>query len=252
MIAALFQDEIFTFICSNQWSFRNLNVKKFEAELVNQFATLLAKLPWSNEQGCGECPACLDRLNNGFLIPEMNDPKKARCQNRAYLANKCRQYIADQIAGDSELVLIAHGSGNCRIEDSGDPLYGANIIAPGLWTECKASKGGKKAIAIDTGAEVYVKVSKPKKTGKNGENSPELTATEDITAGKTKTLAERKAAKHKQRQRRAISKLIAFIETFNYTIPDRKTLFLLIDCRGIGESLGARYDHDERKYHNEF
>jgi hypothetical protein len=245
------QEEIFAFVCGNQWSLRSLSIKKFEAELVNQFATLLAKLPWGNEQGCGECPACLDRLNNGFLIPEMNDPKKALCQNRVYLADKRRQYIADQVAENPELVLIAHDPGNCQIEDSSDPLYGANIIAPGLWTECKASKGGKKAIAIDTGAEVYVKVSNPKNSGKNGEKSSELTATEDITAGKTKTLAERKAAKHKQRQRRAISKLIDFIGAFNYTIPDRETLFILIACRGIGESLGGHYDYEERKYHNE-
>ncbi len=251
------QAEIFNFTCSNQWTLRHLNVKKFEAELVSQFAALLSKLPWNKdgfEQGCGECPACLDRKNNGYLFPELNDPKKARCQNRAYLAHKRRQHIADQVADNTELVLIAHDPGNCKIEDSGDPLYGANVIAPGLWTECKASKGGKKAIIIDTanaGTEVYVKVSKPKKSGKNDENSSELTTTEEITAGKTKTLAERKEVKHKQRQRRAISKLIDHIGTFNYTIPDRETLFILIACHGIGESLGACYDHEEHKYHNE-
>ena len=248
------QNEILSYICGNHWNLRNLSVKRFEAELVDQFATLLAKLPWNgngSEQGCGECPACRDRLNNGYLIPEMNDPKKARCQNRAYLANKRRQFIADTVKNDPEVILVSNYAENCKIEDSGDPLFGANVIEPGLWTECKPSKSGKKAIVIDTGTEVCVKVSKPKKSAKSGEAASELTATEEVTAGKTKTLAERKAAKHKQRQRRAISKLIDFIGTFNYTIPDRETLFILIACRGIGEALGGHYDYEERKYYNE-
>lgn len=246
------QNEILSYVCGNHWNLRNLSVKKFEAELVDQFATLLAKLPWGkDEQGCGECSACLDRKNNGFLFPELNDPKKARCQNRAYLAAKRRQYIADMVKNTPEIILVSNYSENCKIEDSGDPLYGANVITPGLWTECKPSKGGKKAIVIETGTEVSVKVSKPKKSAKSGEAASELTATEEVTAGKTKTLAERKEAKSKQRQRRAISKLIDFMGTNEYTIPDRETLFILIACRGIGEALGGHYDYQERKYHNE-
>jgi hypothetical protein len=248
------QEQMINYVSWNHYQLRNLSIKKFEATLNAEFSTLLSKLPWNKdgaEQGCGECPSCKDRNNGGFLFQEMNDPKKARCQNKEYLAGKCRQYIAEQVRENPDLVLIAYEHNNCKIEDAGDALYGVNIVPPGLWTECKPStKGSKKAIVIDSpqaGSEVNVKVSKPKKSSKPGENSSELTASPEITTGKTKTLAERKEAKHKQRQRHAINKLIAFINAFEYELPNRDAIFALVACKGVNSAVHW-HGEDEKEF----
>ncbi len=248
MFSVELQEKIFDHISWNQYQYRKLSVKKFEAALCAEFSTLLSKLPWNadgSEQGCGECPACQDRLNNGFLFSDMNDSKKARCQNKEYLANKCRLYIAEQVRENPELVLIAYNADSCKIEDTGDPLYGLNIIPPGHWTECKPSKGGVKAIAIDSpqaGAAVNVKVSKSKKNSAETE-----TEIEDVTAGKTKTLAERKEAKHKQRQRYAINMLIDFIKALEYELPNRDSIFALVACMGVNSAVHW-YGDDEKEF----
>lgn len=254
MFSPEIQEEMVNYIHYNQYQIRNLSIRKFEATLNAEFSTLLNKLVWNkdgSEQGCGECPACKDRNNGGFLFTDMNDLKKARCQNKVYLANKCRMYIAGLVRENPDLVLIAHDSGSCKIEDTGDALYGLNIIPPGLWTECKSSvKGSKKAIVVDTaqaGTEVTVKVSNPKKNTANPGAGDNFTPSEEITTGKTKTLAERKEAKHKQRQRHAINKLIAFINAFEYELPSRDSIFALVACKGVNSAVHW-YGDDEKEF----
>ena len=65
------QDDIFDYIRGvDGRDLKNASVRKFSETLYENFATLLASLPWK-EEGCGECPACLERKNTNYLFANL-------------------------------------------------------------------------------------------------------------------------------------------------------------------------------------
>ena len=68
---ASIQDDIFDFIRSVEGrELKTASVRKFSEQLYEKFATLLSSLPWK-EDGCGECPACRERKESGYLFANL-------------------------------------------------------------------------------------------------------------------------------------------------------------------------------------
>jgi hypothetical protein len=182
-------------------------------------------------QGCGECPACLDRLNGGFLFEEMNKSDKAICQNRRFYFDKLNEFIAGEVEesrkSEPEILLVSQD--NCYPE--GFPLDEEEIYPAWAWEKTTKKKGGQKALVVNgplTGKIIFVSISE---TYHNMQN--ENGALEEEPQKKVSSLAERKERKHRQRQRHAITALMEYIEAIEYEVPDRDTIFKLIACLGV-------------------
>lgn len=222
------QDEIQEYL--NSWRSREikeLSAKKFENALHQEFATLLKDLPWE-ENGCGTCPACLERINGGYLFQDMASLEKARCMNRNYLEEKRNEFISLKIKEDTDLIAVS---------DS----YSQNesVFVPLTKNDYSLSdaKNAKKAILVDgpnAGQVISVKITKK-------EN--EIPQQEKIET----SLAERKEKKQKQRRRWAIEKLSSHISSDTCMVPDRNTIFVLIACVGNDIALGDIFSYAEKK-----
>jgi len=124
---------------------------KFSKMLDEEFTFLLKNAPWNEEgsyQGCGECPACIDRKNNGFLFDDMNDYSKARCQNRQFYLEKLHAFIAEKVEkirqDEPETLLISQS----REYPEGFPLDTEEVYPSHAWTQVSKKKGGQKAFIV--------------------------------------------------------------------------------------------------------
>lgn len=228
---ASIQDDIFDFIRSVEGrELKTASVRKFTEQLYEKFATLLSSLPWK-EEGCGECPACKERRESGFLFANLIP--EPRCMNREYLERKRKEYVASLAAEEPETVLVSQ---SYHIRDEAkeaedNPLSESTILGPGDWREADKPEDGVPAIIADgPRAGTKITIQRPKASGE-AEPKP------------VKTLAERKAAKEKQRKRRTIEKLIDFLKGNECATPKRGTLYLLMACKGVGSICGGRFDY---------
>lgn len=231
------QDRIFDYVRGVEGrDLKTMSIRKFTDLLYSQFATLLSSLPWK-EEGCGECPACRERKNNGFLFTTlMPEP---RCMNREYLERKRQEYVASLAAKEPEAVLVSQ---NYQVKseeaDGKNPLGESTVLGPGDWRTAEKPEDGVPAIIADgpqAGTRTYIQ--RPK-------------AAEEAKPLKTKTLAERKEAKNKQRQRKAIGYLIAYLKEMKYAIPAREVIFALVACKGVNAVCGSHYDSKQKENSN--
>ena len=225
------QDNIFDFIRGvNGRDLKTASARKFAETLYEKFATLLSSLPWK-EEGCGECPACKERKESGFLFANLIP--EPRCMNREYLEKKRKEYVADLAAKEPETVLVTQ---NYHVKDeenkdANDPLGESTVLGPGDWKVADKPENGVPAIIADgPQAGTKITIQRPK-------------ASEEAAPKPSKTLAERKAAKEKQRKRRTIEKLMDFLKSDECKTPKRGTLYLLMACKGVGSVCGGRFDY---------
>ena len=226
------QEDIHDYCTS--WRFnQDISVAKFAKELEENFTFQLKNAPWNDGtyQGCGQCPACLDRLNNGFLFEEMNDSDKAICQNRQFYFAKLNEFVAGKVEesrkSEPEILLVSQDN---RYPE-GFPIDEEEIYPEWAWEKSTKKKGGQKALVVNgplVGKTIFVSISP---TYQNMQN--EDGASEEEQQKRPSTLSERKERKNRQRQRHAIASLIEYIETMEYEIPERDTIFKLIACLGI-------------------
>ena len=227
------QDDIHDYCTS--WRFnQDISVAKFAKELEENFTFQLKNAPWNVDgsyQGCGECPACIDRLNNGFLFEEMNDSDKAICQNRQFYFDKLNEFVAGKVEkirkSEPEILLVSQDNDY----PEGFPIDEEEIYPEWAWEKTTKKKGGQKALVVNgplAGKTIFVSISP---TYQNIQN--EDGASEEEPQKRPSTLAERKERKNRQRQRHAIAALMEYIEAMEYKIPDRDTIFKLIACLGV-------------------
>ena len=203
--------------------------------------------PWNTDgsyQGCGECPACLDRQNNSYLFPEMNDYTKAGCMNREFYFEKLHEFIAGKVEEVKQqfpdILLVAQD----HEQQDGFPLDSEEIYLPHVWTKSTRKNGGQKALIVNgpqTGKLIFAKVSehysKP-------EDSSDDNHVQEEPQKRPSSLAERKERKHRQRQRHAIASLMEHIESMEYETPDRDTIFKLIACLGVDSIFHSNWETD--------
>lgn len=232
------QDSIFDFIRSVEGrELKTMSVRKFSETLYEKFATLLSSLPWK-EDGCGECPACKERKEAGYLFANLIP--EPRCMNREYLEKKRKEYVACLAAKEPETVLVSQ---NYHVKEeekeNGDNLLVENtVLGPGDWRETEKPEEGVPAIIADgPRAGTKITIQRPK-------------ASEEAEPKKSKTLAERKEAKTRQRKRKAIDKLVEAIKEGKTVTPSRTTIYLMIACKGTKAVCGDRFDFKEKKLVN--
>ena len=150
--------------CANYEEVQEASIKKFEKLLQKHFSAKLVNLPWNKgqEQGCGKCKACLDRINNGFLFENMNDPKEAICMNHKYLAHKLNEFIiaeAEKIRQQEEKIYLISNSWMLDEEDS--PFSSEEVLTSQQWCRKSKKDGGVKAFMVDgaeAGRYLYIEV----------------------------------------------------------------------------------------------
>ncbi len=225
------QDSIFDFVRGVEGrDLKTASARKFAEILYEKFATLLSSLPWK-EEGCGECPACRERKESGYLFANLIP--EPRCMNREYIEKKRREYVAGLAAKEPETVLVTQ---NYHVQDeekkdANDPLAESTVLGPGDWKAADKPENGIPAIIADgPQAGTKITIQRPK-------------ASAEAEPKPVKTLAERKALKEKQRKRRAIEKLIEFMTGDVCKTPKRGTLYLLMACKGMGSVCGSRFDY---------
>lgn len=227
------QDDIHDYCTS--WRFnQDISVAKFAKELEENFTFQLKNAPWNTDggyQGCGECPACLDRLNGGFLFEEMNEPDKAICQNRQFYFDKLNEFIADKVEenrkSEPEILLVSQDNSY----PEGFPIDEEEIYPDWAWEKTTKKKGGQKALVVNgllTGKIIFVSISDVYQNMQNDDETPE-----GKHPKKPSILAERKERKNRQRQRHAITAFMEYIEAMEYEVPNRDIVFKLIACLGV-------------------
>jgi hypothetical protein len=232
------QDDIFDFIRSVEGrDMKTMSVRKFSETLYEKFATLLSSLAWK-EEGCGECPACRERKEAGFLFADLIP--EPRCMNREYLEKKRQEYVATLAAQEPETVLVTQNyhAHDENLEDGNNPLAESTVLGPGDWKPAEKTEKGVSAIIADgPQAGTKITIQRPK-------------ASAEAAPKKTKTLAERKAAKTKQRRRKAITKLISAIKAGETTTPDRTSIYVMIACKGVNAVCGEFFDFKSKERSN--
>lgn len=232
------QDDIFDFIRSTRGrDLKTMSVGKFSQTLYDEFATRLSSLPW-HEEGCGECPACRDRKESGFLFVDLLP--EPRCMNREYLEKKRKEYVAALAAQEPETVLVSQnysGNGDETQADENDPLAEHNVLGAGDWSETDNTEGVPAIIADGPRAGSKILIRQPKASG--------------VAAPKqSKTLAERKEARNRQRKRKAIDMLMTAIKEGKTVTPSRKAIFLMIACKGVKAVCGSHFDYATKQLVN--
>lgn len=127
------QDEIFDYIRSVEGrDMKSLSIRKFSETLYEKFATLLSSLPWK-EEGCGECPACKERKESGYLFANLIP--EPRCMNREYLEKKRKEYVANLAAKEPETLLVSNNYPTKEDDkkDENDPLAENTVLGPDEW-----------------------------------------------------------------------------------------------------------------------
>jgi hypothetical protein len=241
------QQEVFDYFSSYNADSK-IPVAQFGKYMEDNFTFLLKNAPWNEDgsyQGCGECPSCIDRKNNGFLFDDMNDYSKARCQNRQFYLEKLHAFIAGKVEkirqDEPETLLISQS----REYPEGFPLNTEEVYPPNAWTQVSKKKGGQRAFIVcgpQAGNTIHVKIEEYyRKQREARANSASGTEPETMEEKRPSTLAERKERKHRQRQRHCIDSLIAYLEKFEYQIPDRNTIFKLVACLGVSSAFGGNW-----------
>jgi len=229
--------------CANYDEVQNASIKKFEKLIKKTFARKLASLPWNHdgqEQGCGECKACLDRINNGFLFENMNDPKEAVCMNHEYLNTKFENYVieeAEKIRQQEEKIYLI--SDQWSIDEETSPFTNEEVLTSRQWCRKTKKDGGERAFMVDgaeAGRYVYIEVYQD-----NDDEREEIKPEEK----KVRSLEERKALKNRQRQRKAIESLIEYVKSTDYQIPCRDDIFALVACLKVDNVFSGIYDLDK-------
>ena len=233
------QDNIFDYIRGVEGrELKTMSMRKFSETLYDRFATLLSSLPWP-EEGCGECPACRERRDSGFLFANLLP--EPRCMNREYLEKKRKEYVAGLAAQEPETVLVSqkyHTQEEDDQKDDEDPLAGNPVLGPGDWRETDKPEEGVPAIIADgPRAGTKITIQRPK-------------ASEEAAPKKSKTLAERKEAKMCQRKRKAIDMLMAAIKDGKAATPSRTAIYLMIACKGTKPACGSQFDYKTKKHVN--
>ena len=233
------QDNIFDYIRGVEGrELKTMSVRKFSETLYDRFATLLSSLPWP-EEGCGECPACRERRDSGFLFANLLP--EPRCMNREYLEKKRKEYVAGLAAQEPETVLVSqkyHTQEEDDQKDDEDPLAGNPVLGPGDWRETDKPEEGVPAIIADgPRAGTKITIQRPK-------------ASEEAAPKKSKTLAERKEAKMRQRKRKAIDMLMTAIRDGKSATPSRTAIYLMIACKGTKPACGSQFDYKTKKHVN--
>ncbi len=237
------QDEAYEF-CKGLDFEEGLSIAQLENLLMENFTFQIRNVPWNENgeyQGCGTCPACIDRKNKGYLFEEMNDDKKAICQNRKHHIEKMNEYIAVKVEeirkNAPETVLVSQNS----YYPEGFPLAKEEIYPSHAWTKTGKKKNAKRAFIVNgpmAGSFINVEINesylkKPEGMNGSGAGSGSQDGIEGQSEKKPRSLAERKELKNRQRQRHAITTLIAYLESGKYEIPERDVLFRLIACLGV-------------------
>lgn len=231
--------------CANYDEVQNASIKKFEKLVKKTFSRKLVSLPWNQngaEKGCGECKACLDRINNGFLFENMNDPKEAICMNHNYLNNKLNEFIvaeAEKIRLQEENIYLI--SNTWYIDEESSPFSNEEVLTSRQWCRKTKKDGGVKAFMVDgaeAGKYVYIEVYQ-----ENEDEQEEIKPEEK----KVRSLDERKALKNRQRQRKAIESLIDYVKTTDYQIPCRDDIFALVACLKVENVFRGEYDYEKGK-----
>ena len=229
--------------CANYDEVQNASIKKFEKLVKKTFSRKLASLPWNKdgkENGCGTCKACLDRINNGFLFENMNDPKEAVCMNHAYLNNKLNEFIvaeAEIIRQQEEKIYLV--SNIWTIDEETSPFTNEEVLTSRQWCRKTKKDGGVKAFMVDgaeAGKYVYIEVYQ-----ENEDEQEEIKPEEK----KVRSLDERKALKNRQRQRKAVESLIEYVKATDYQIPCRDDIFALVACLKVDNVFRGEYDFDK-------
>ncbi len=230
------QDDIFDFIRSVEGrDMKTASVRKFSEKLYEKFATRLSSLAWE-EEGCGECPACRERKESGFLFANLIP--EPRCMNREYLEKKRQEYVASLAAKEPETLLVTQNYHGEKQKEENDPLAESTVLGPGDWKTAEKDEEGVPAIIADgPQAGARITIQQPK-------------ASAEAKPKKTKTLAERKAAKTKQRRRKAITKLIDAMKAGETTTPDRTTIYRMIACKGVNAVCGSHFDFNKKERSN--
>jgi ParB/RepB/Spo0J family partition protein len=216
---------------------KNISVRKFQTDLENAFCTTLAKLPWNkdgSEQGCGTCPACLDRKNSSFLFEDMNDPKNEKCMNRQYLQERMNSYLLEETEKNKstgENILLVSESYRPNFDQL--PFSEDEVTDFFDWHSTPKKDGGRKALVVDgpkVGQYIYVSLNH------SSQNDDKTEKTKTV-----RSLAERKTLKHRQRQRKAIEFLMEYIQNDKYAVPARDVIYILIATLGIRATIPADY-----------
>ncbi len=217
------QEEIFNFIRSEEGrnTLKGTSIKKFTDILYDRYATLLSALPWE-ETGCGECPTCKERASGGWLFSVLiPDP---RCMNHAYLERKRLEYVATQAAKEPETVLVSQ---TFTVPDSDKnpehPLAGNTVLPPGDWRPAKEGEEGVIEAIIADGPQAGTKtlIKRPEATAKSK------------PVKRSSSLAERREALKKKRQKHTIDKLMEYLKKGKYEIPRQRTMLALIASKGV-------------------
>lgn len=243
------QEEILSF-CQD-WNFEEkTGIAKFEKLLQENFTFMLKNAPWNENgeyKGCGTCPACIDRENNGFLFGDMNKDNNAICQNRKHYFEKLNEFIAGRVEEvrktEPDTLLVSQSNEY----PEGFPVAKEEIYPSYSWNKSK-KKTGKKALVVNgpmAGKFIYVEVNEEfvKRTGNSDTGNPG--EQEDGKERKPKSLAERKELKNRQRQRHAVDSLITFVEAVGYEIPERDVIYMLIACLGVDSVCRYDWQHPE-------
>ncbi len=236
------QDSISSY-CANYDEVQNASIKKFEALLKKNFAVKLVSLPWNkgNEEGCGECKACLDRINNGFLFENMNDPKEAICMNHNYLNQKTLEFIvveAEKIRQQEEKIYLVSTSWD--FDEENNAFSSEEVLTSCQWCRKSKKDGGTRAFMVDgaeAGKYLYIEVYQDENSDNNDDIQPE--------EKKVRSLDERKALKNRQRQRKAIESLMEYVKSTDYQIPCRDDIFALVACLKVENVFRGEYDFDK-------
>ena len=233
------QDDIFDYIRGvDGRELKNVSIRKFSETLYENFATLLSTLPWK-EDGCGECPACMERKNTNYLFANLIP--EPRCMNREYLERKRKEYVAELAAKEPKTILVSQkykAKDENAEESEDDPLANNTVLGPGDWREAENPAEGTPAIIADgPRAGTKIIIQKPK-------------AAEDAPPKQTKTLAERKAAKTRQRKRKAIETMIQAIKDNKTVVPERNIIYLMAACKGTRPVCGSYADFHTKKSNN--
>ncbi|MBO4631885.1 MAG: hypothetical protein J5858_08190 [Lentisphaeria bacterium] len=232
------QDEIFDYIRSVEGrELKTASIRKFSETLYEKFATLLSSLPWQ-EEGCGECPACKERKESGYLFANLIP--EPRCMNREYLERKRKEYVAALAAKNPETILVSQNyqSKDEEKKDENDPLAENTVLGPGDWRETDKKEDGIPAIIADgPRAGTTITIQRPNKT-------------QTDEPKQVKTLAERREAKNRQRRRRAIEKLITAIKEEKTDTPSRIEIYLMIACKGAHAVCGSHFDFKTKRSSN--
>ena len=232
------QDEIFDYIRSVEGrDMKSLSIRKFSETLYEKFATLLSSLPWK-EEGCGECPACKERKESGYLFANLIP--EPRCMNREYLEKKRKEYVASLAAKEPETLLVSNNYPTREDDkkDENDPLAENTVLGPDEWKESDRKEDAVPAIIADgPRAGTKIMIQRPK-------------AAESEKPKHVKTLLERKEQKNKQRQRKAIEKLITAIKEGKTDTPDRTAIYKMIACKGAHAVCGEHFDFRTKKHPN--